>query len=108
MEPSPLTQVSRPDTFQPKIVKLYEALFQLPNADEDHDYEQSEGFWQEFFLLKPDPPSLRLVLQGLNADQMLHLQVNQGSRSNLSCASHPCSPQYCWKGSCAAALLTRN
>lgn len=75
MEPSPLTQVSRPDTFQPKIVKLYEALFQLPNADEDHDYEQSEGFWQEFFLLKPDPPSLRRVLQGLNADQMLHLQA---------------------------------
>ncbi|KAL1648048.1 hypothetical protein SLS58_002373 [Diplodia intermedia] len=75
MEPSPLTQVSRPDTFQPKIVKLYGALFQLSNADDEQDHEQSEGFWQEFFLLKPDPPSLRRVLQGLSPDQMLHLQI---------------------------------
>ncbi|KAL0260455.1 hypothetical protein SLS55_004142 [Diplodia seriata] len=67
MEPSPLTQVSRPDTFQPKIVKLYGALFQLSNADDEQDHEQSEGFWQEFFLLKPDPPSLRRVLHSLSA-----------------------------------------
>ncbi|EOD48884.1 hypothetical protein GTA08_BOTSDO07757 [Neofusicoccum parvum] len=77
MEPSPLTQVSRPETFQPKIVQLYEALFQSPDpALDDHDdHEHSEGFWQEFFLLKPDPPSLRRVLQSLSADAMLHLQV---------------------------------
>ncbi|KKY22481.1 hypothetical protein UCDDS831_g03646 [Diplodia seriata] len=75
MEPSPLTQVSRPDTFQPKIVKLYGALFQLSNADDEQDHEQSEGFWQEFFLLKPDPPSLRRVLHNLSPDQMLHLQI---------------------------------
>jgi hypothetical protein len=29
MEASPLTQQSRPEVFQPKIVKLYEALFQV-------------------------------------------------------------------------------
>ncbi len=27
MEPSPLTQVSRPELFQPKIISLYETLF---------------------------------------------------------------------------------
>jgi hypothetical protein len=29
MEPSPLTQVSRPELFQPKIISLYETLFQV-------------------------------------------------------------------------------
>jgi hypothetical protein len=29
MEPSPLTQVSRPDVFQPKIIQLYETLFKV-------------------------------------------------------------------------------
>lgn len=83
MEPSPLTQVSRPETFQPKIVQLYEALFQPPDPPDDLDHEHSEGFWQEFFLLKPDPPSLRRVLQKLNPDEMLHLQVNRHSNQDF-------------------------
>jgi hypothetical protein len=29
MEPSPLTQDSRPEIFQPKIIRLYEALFKV-------------------------------------------------------------------------------
>jgi hypothetical protein len=29
MEPSPLTQDVRPDSFQPKIIRLYEALFRV-------------------------------------------------------------------------------
>ena len=29
MEPSPLTQVSRPQIFQPKIIHLYETLFKV-------------------------------------------------------------------------------
>lgn len=29
MEASPLTQQSRPETFQPKIVQLYETLFRV-------------------------------------------------------------------------------
>jgi hypothetical protein len=29
MEPSPLTQDSRPEIFQPKIIRLYETLFKV-------------------------------------------------------------------------------
>jgi hypothetical protein len=29
MEPSPLTQDSRPEIFQPKIIHLYETLFKV-------------------------------------------------------------------------------
>lgn len=29
MEPSPLTQDSRPEIFQPKIIRLYESLFKV-------------------------------------------------------------------------------
>lgn len=29
MEPSPLTQVERPETFQPKIIRLYETVFRV-------------------------------------------------------------------------------
>ena len=36
MEPSPLTQVSRPETFKPKIVGLYEALFKVRSAAPRH------------------------------------------------------------------------
>lgn len=32
MEPSPLTQVSRPELFQPKIISLYETLFKVRKA----------------------------------------------------------------------------
>lgn len=109
MEPSPLTQVSRPETFQPKIVQLYEALFQSPDpALDDHDdHEHSEGFWQEFFLLKPDPPSLRRVLQSLSADAMLHLQVNPSPAQRpspiLAAADSAVPP-----GARPAALLARN
>ncbi|KAF2141181.1 uncharacterized protein K452DRAFT_271832 [Aplosporella prunicola CBS 121167] len=71
MEPSPLTQQSRPDSFKPKVVQLYETLFHADNEDADH----SDGFWEEFFLLKPDPASLRRVLADLSPDALLHLQA---------------------------------
>jgi hypothetical protein len=35
MEPSPLTQVLRPDFFQPKIVRLYEQLFRVRSLLQD-------------------------------------------------------------------------
>ncbi|KAF2666877.1 DUF1741-domain-containing protein [Microthyrium microscopicum] len=70
MEPSPLTQQSRPDTFQPKIVRLYESLFK------EEEISKSDGFWQEFFLLKPDPKNLRSILSGLSADDLLHFQAH--------------------------------
>ncbi|GKZ39903.1 hypothetical protein AbraIFM66950_001560, partial [Aspergillus brasiliensis] len=67
---SPLTQQSRPETFKPKIVQLYENLFQTT------DYaEPSEGFWREFFLLPPDRTRLTAVLNQLSPDETLTLQV---------------------------------
>ncbi|KKK22806.1 hypothetical protein P175DRAFT_0470160 [Aspergillus ochraceoroseus IBT 24754] len=69
MMESPLTQQSRPETFKPKIVQLYENLFQ--NSD---FAEPSEGFWREFFLLPPDRARLRSVLDSLGPDETLNLQ----------------------------------
>ena len=70
MEASPLTQQARPQTFQPKIVHLYESLFR-----EEEEEEKPEGFWQEFFLHKPDATSLREILSKLSPDDLLHRQV---------------------------------
>ncbi|KAI9931321.1 hypothetical protein ASPWEDRAFT_22825 [Aspergillus wentii DTO 134E9] len=67
---SPLTQQSRPETFKPKIVQLYENLFRTSDFA-----EPSEGFWREFFLLPPDRGQLRSVLDHLSADDTLNLHV---------------------------------
>ncbi|KAK1975438.1 hypothetical protein LZ30DRAFT_754117 [Colletotrichum cereale] len=97
MEASPLTRQSPPDVFKPKIVELYESLFKvrkpppplatpaLPtNAspddprlgppDADGDYERSEGFWREFFLLRPDRAALRQILDSLGPAAILALE----------------------------------
>jgi hypothetical protein len=90
MEPSPLTQDSRPEIFQPKIIRLYETLFKvradwssvaLPRTElltsrqeDDEDTELSDGFWQEFFLHRPDPAGLKRILESVPPDEMLHLQ----------------------------------
>jgi hypothetical protein len=66
---SPLTQQSRPETFKPKIVQLYENLFQTSDFA-----EPSEGFWREFFLLPPDRAQLALILDRLGPEDTLHLQ----------------------------------
>lgn len=87
---SPLTQQSRPDHFKPKIVQLYENLFQVcappptfvfiqiiltvPLQTTDYT-DPSEGFWKEFFLLPPDRAQLRSVLDQLSPDEVLNLQV---------------------------------
>lgn len=68
MEASPLTQQARPDVFQQKVVKLYEALFH----DEDVD-DKSEGFWTELFLLRPDQGALRRILGEVSPDELLSL-----------------------------------
>ncbi|MCJ1389597.1 hypothetical protein MMC18_002454 [Xylographa bjoerkii] len=68
MEVSPLVQQARP-SFQPKISQLYEELF----VDED-DHSHSEGFWSEFFLLRPDKASLQRRLEAVSADDLLHFQ----------------------------------
>ncbi|KAI1262308.1 hypothetical protein F5Y18DRAFT_155590 [Xylariaceae sp. FL1019] len=71
MDASPLTQQARPEIFQQKIVKLYEALFK---DDEDADVDKSEGFWREFFLLKPDRATLLKIVGDLSPDDLIHLQ----------------------------------
>ncbi|KAK4224386.1 hypothetical protein QBC38DRAFT_485601 [Podospora fimiseda] len=80
MEPSPLTHQPRPEVFQPKIVRLYEALFKdFPEdeADAAVELEKSEGFWKEFFLLKPDRPSLKRILDETTPGDLLHLHRAQ-------------------------------
>jgi hypothetical protein len=88
MEPSPLTQDSRPEIFQPKIIRLYETLFKVcplgplaPAAtnqaqEDDEDVELSAGFWQEFFLHRPDPSGLKRILASVAPDEMLHQQAH--------------------------------
>lgn len=94
MEASPLTQQTRPEIFQPKIVQLYEALFKvcphvarpwLPQFDRaactdylqaTEDAEHSEGFWREFFLLPPNGRQLHALLDKLSPDETLGLQVS--------------------------------
>ena len=72
MEESPLTQQARPSSFQPKIDHLYEALLR----QEEEDPIESDEFWVEFFLLKPDKNGLERRLEALSTDDLLHLQVS--------------------------------
>ena len=71
MEASPLRQTRRPTSFQPKIAQLYDELFA-----EEEDEIISDGFWREFFILKPDKPRLQGKLERLSANDLLHLQVH--------------------------------
>ncbi|KAL6854037.1 DUF1741 domain-containing protein [Trichoderma novae-zelandiae] len=69
MEASPLTRQPQPEVFVPKIVELYSALFK-----EDDDGDKSEGFWREFFLLRPDRPTLRRILNDIHPADLLLLE----------------------------------
>lgn len=42
---------------------------------DDEDHEKTEGYWREFFLLKPDKATLQQLIQDLSPDDLLHLQV---------------------------------
>ncbi|KAL8799552.1 MAG: hypothetical protein Q9200_007512 [Gallowayella weberi] len=68
---SPLTRQTRPGSFQPKIDSLYEQLFKL-HEDEEPDF--GDGFWNEFFLLRPDRASLQRRLESISVDDLLHIQ----------------------------------
>lgn len=70
MEASPLTQQTRPSSFQPKVAQLYDNLLK----QEDEELADSDGFWGEFFLLTPDKPRLQQRLKALRADDLIHLQ----------------------------------
>ena len=77
---SPLTQQLRPDSFEPKIVQLYLHLFNvLPNDDTVEDPTPSEGFWREFFLLKPDKQRLSDLLEPFTAHETLQCQTQTRS-----------------------------
>lgn len=88
MEPSPLTQVSRPELFQPKIISLYETLFKVRacrlngvivahhKQEDEEDVELTKGFWQEFFLHRPDSAGLKRILGAISPDEMLHRQAH--------------------------------
>lgn len=67
---SPLTQQSRPDVFEPKIVGLYRHIFR-----EGEDDEKDDGFWSTLFLLKPDSPSLQEILEDTDTGFLLQSQV---------------------------------
>ncbi|KAL9099077.1 MAG: hypothetical protein Q9163_005368 [Psora crenata] len=70
MEVSPLTQQERPSLFQPKVDQLYHDLLR----QDDEALADSDGFWREFFLLRPDKPRLQQRLRSLHPDDLLHLQ----------------------------------
>ena len=73
---SPLIQQLRPDIFEPKIVQLYLHLFNvLANDDNLEDPVPSEGFWREFFLLRPDKQRLFEILEPMTASELLHMHV---------------------------------
>ncbi|RMZ81155.1 hypothetical protein DV737_g2694, partial [Chaetothyriales sp. CBS 132003] len=93
---SPLTQQLRPDVFEPKIVQLYIHLFNvLANDEDDDDPVPSEGFWREFFLLKPDKQRLFDILSPLTANELLHIQTQTQAffRRSISEAGSARSPQ---------------
>ncbi|KAI4227218.1 MAG: hypothetical protein L6R36_002595 [Xanthoria steineri] len=71
MDASPLTQQNRPGSFQPKIHLLYEQLFE---AHDDAESDFDDGFWREFFLLRPDKANLRRLLEHTSVDDLLQIQ----------------------------------
>ncbi|KAK3953007.1 hypothetical protein QBC32DRAFT_211201 [Pseudoneurospora amorphoporcata] len=79
MEQSPLTQQPRPEAFQAKIVQLYQELFKDHDQEEEYldHHTRSEGFWTEFFILKPSRSALRQILDPISAPDLLHLYSSQ-------------------------------
>ncbi|KAK4953179.1 hypothetical protein LTR10_008885 [Elasticomyces elasticus] len=66
---SPLTQQARPDVFEQKVVGLYKHLF-----TDTRDEDIPSGFWAELFLLPPNLPQLRELLEEADSDDLLHIQ----------------------------------
>ncbi|KAI5287961.1 hypothetical protein KEM52_001363 [Ascosphaera acerosa] len=90
MDTSPLTQQARPESFQPKIVQLYQQLFRKPSAYDGALFVPSEGFWRECFLLRPDGPELGRAIDALTPSEMLQIQTTTQSlfsRAVRDCAS---------------------
>ena len=47
----------------------------LITSQDEEEHEKSEGYWREFFLLKPDKATLQKIIFELSPDDLLHLQV---------------------------------
>ena len=47
-----------------------------PLQDDDEDVDLSDGFWEEFFLLRPEHAALKRTLRDVAPDDMLHLQAH--------------------------------
>ncbi|RCI14494.1 hypothetical protein L249_6091 [Ophiocordyceps polyrhachis-furcata BCC 54312] len=69
MEASPLTRQPPPEVLTPKIVQLYSSLFK-----DDEDGDRSDGFWKEFFLLRPDLSTLQGLLSEMSPADVLLLE----------------------------------
>jgi hypothetical protein len=52
--------------------------------EDEEDTELSDGFWQEFFLHRPDSAGLKRILGSVPPDEMLHLQSH--SQQLVRCA----------------------
>ncbi|KAI5291201.1 hypothetical protein KEM54_005938 [Ascosphaera aggregata] len=91
----PLTQQARPQQFQPKIIQLYQRLFlsqitditptpTAPATAPTPDFEPTEGFWREFFLLPPDFQGLSRIVDRLTPDEVLNIQTLTTFLSHLT------------------------
>lgn len=47
------------------------------DTQDDDDEDKPEGFWCEFFLLRPDRPTLRRILDAIGPDDLVNLEVAQ-------------------------------
>lgn len=44
------------------------------DEEDDVDHDLSTGFWEEFFLLRPDSHGLKRILDSMSPDGLLHVQ----------------------------------
>jgi hypothetical protein len=56
-------------------------------VDPDAEFDKPEGFWREFFLLKPDRATLQRLLGDLSPDDLiaLHPQTRQLFAKAVAC-----------------------
>jgi hypothetical protein len=63
-------------------------------VDPDADIDKPEGFWREFFLLRPDRAALQRVLGDLSPDDLLalHSQTRQLFARAVACLKKGAGP----------------
>lgn len=68
------TFASRLDSASPSILVPYILTLFNNQDDVDPESDKTEGFWREFFLLKPDRASLLRILDDVGPDDLIQLQ----------------------------------